>query len=1152
MIRRTLRKPGVRILPIAVLISLAMPASVSARSPQDVRTLATKVADILAQFPAASSEQRDRLAAQMLALGDPGVAEFVRRLVPVGAGNDTAVRFAVNAMVVYASRFGGESDRAAAERGLVSALGTASDPEVRAFILSQLRPVGRDEAVRAAAQLLASPSGGTGPSLVEPSTQLMLAIHSASARQALVAALDKTAGADQVTVVKALGELRVDEANARLLALASAPGVPIRKSVLGALARIGNPASHRVLAGAARAADYRYEPTNATTALLEYAKRVGEKGDVAACEKICRELMKKCTDPERLPTSSAALAVLVDYRGHDVLPALIAAVDHRDRDYRHAALRLAEGLTGVAAIRQWSAKAQKVDPERRAEIIAMLGRQGDRRSLALIRSSLAATDSRVALAAAEALAHMIGAEANVDLLPMLKSRPAGDARRVADILQWTTDERHLDPLVATLDTLSPEAKAAAIGIIGAKGGRRFAPQVFAVAGDTNPEVRAAALGALAGVAGAGDVPQLLRLLESASEPAAIADVQRALVAAAAQVQPAQARSNPLLEAMTTSAHAERIIEVLPQTGGTGALAAVVGQFDRPEPAVKAAAFKALTDWKGIDAADRLFAICASADATYRGRAFAGFVRQISSSSLPADQKLLQLRRALPLASTLDERRAIVRAVERLKTFQAFLVAASFLDDAQLAADAAGAVMRIALPTAGARDGLTGTVVRSGLTKALQALAGPESEYDKENVRTYLAAMPAGEGFVPLFNGRDLSGWKGLVENPIARAKLTPEQLAAKQAEADARMRANWSVRDNAIVFNGSGDNLCTTRDYRDFEMIVDWRITKGGDSGIYLRGTPQVQIWDPARTDVGAEVGSGGLYNNQNNPSKPLVRADNPVGEWNTFRITMVGDKVTVFLNGLKVVDNVTLENYWDRKQGIFPSGAIELQAHGTDLAFRDIYVRELSEAEYRLTDEERADGFVALFNGRNLDGWIGNFGGYKVEDGAMVYDPKAGNRTNLYTASQYADFQFRFEFQLTPAANSGVGIRAPLEGDAAYVAMEIQVLDDGAPVYAALQPHQYHGSVYGVIPAQRGFLKPVGEWNSEEIVARGSRVRVTLNGHVIVDGDILEASRNGTLDHQQHPGLQRMQGHIGWLSHDSVVKFRNVRIKDLSGGKTD
>jgi hypothetical protein len=204
-------------------------------------------------------------------------------------------------------------------------------------------------------------------------------------------------------------------------------------------------------------------------------------------------------------------------------------------------------------------------------------------------------------------------------------------------------------------------------------------------------------------------------------------------------------------------------------------------------------------------------------------------------------------------------------------------------------------------------------------------------------------MPKDEGLVSMISGKDLAGWQGLVENPIARAKMSPQDLAAKQVAADAKARTLWSVRDGMIVFNGSGDNLCTVKEYGDFEMLVDWRITKDGDSGIYLRGTPQVQIWDPARVDVGAQVGSGGLYNNQKNPSKPLVRADNPVGEWNTFRITMVADKVTVFLNGTKVVDNVTLENYWDRTQAIFPRGPIELQAHGTDLAFRDLYVREIT-----------------------------------------------------------------------------------------------------------------------------------------------------------------------------------------------------------------
>jgi hypothetical protein len=275
--------------------------------------------------------------------------------------------------------------------------------------------------------------------------------------------------------------------------------------------------------------------------------------------------------------------------------------------------------------------------------------------------------------------------------------------------------------------------------------------------------------------------------------------------------------------------------------------------------------------------------------------------------------------------------------------------------------------------------------------------------------------------------------------------------------------------------------------------------------------------------------------------------ADNPIGEWNTLRILMIGEKVTVYLNGAKVVDNVTLENYWDRQQAIFPAGPIELQAHGTDLAFRDLYVREIREREFNLTEEEKTGGFVSLFNGRDLSGWAGNKTGYRVEDGVMVYRPTPEDRTNLYTEKEYGDFQFRFEFQLTAGANNGVGIRAPLEGDAAYLGMEIQILDDTASIYDNLQPYQYHGSVYGVIPARRGLLKPVGEWNSEEISLKGSRIQVTLNGAVIVDGDILEASRTGTIDHQAHPGLQRTSGHIGWLSHDSVLRFRNIRIKDLA-----
>lgn len=198
-----------------------------------------------------------------------------------------------------------------------------------------------------------------------------------------------------------------------------------------------------------------------------------------------------------------------------------------------------------------------------------------------------------------------------------------------------------------------------------------------------------------------------------------------------------------------------------------------------------------------------------------------------------------------------------------------------------------------------------------------------------------------EGFTLVFNGQDLSGWKGLVGNPEIRAQLSPRELAERQERADERMREHWSVQDGILLFDGQGDNLCTLKEYGDFELLVDWSIQSMGDSGIYLRGSPQVQIWDPA-SGPAAGVGSGGLFNNRKYRNKPLVKADNPIGQWNHFRIRMVGENVTVWLNDQLVVDDTPLENYWDRNKPIYRAGAIELQSDAGPLSFKNIYIKEL------------------------------------------------------------------------------------------------------------------------------------------------------------------------------------------------------------------
>ena len=233
------------------------------------------------------------------------------------------------------------------------------------------------------------------------------------------------------------------------------------------------------------------------------------------------------------------------------------------------------------------------------------------------------------------------------------------------------------------------------------------------------------------------------------------------------------------------------------------------------------------------------------------------------------------------------------------------------------------------------------------------LLGHNDYVEFRNIR--LQELPANEkdntppkGFTALFNGTDLTGWKGLLaepyDNPSKRAALRPEERAARQKKVDEDMRAHWKAENGEIVFDGKGRSLCAAKDYGNFELYVDWKIPPHGDSGIYLRGSPQVQVWDPFTPGAkyNTKVGSGGLYNNQKNPANPLKVADKPIGEWNRFRILMIGDKVQVFLNGEMVVHNVTLENYWDRSQPIFPTGQIELQNHGDRLWFKNIYIREL------------------------------------------------------------------------------------------------------------------------------------------------------------------------------------------------------------------
>lgn len=409
-----------------------------------------------------------------------------------------------------------------------------------------------------------------------------------------------------------------------------------------------------------------------------------------------------------------------------------------------------------------------------------------------------------------------------------------------------------------------------------------------------------------------------------------------------------------------------------------------------------------------------------------------------------------------------------------------------------------------------------------------------------------AAPP--EGFVALWNGKDLAGWHGQRHHdPVALAAMDDEKRRAMREEDDRTMREHWRVENGELVNDGEGAYLTTDRDHRDIELRLDYRTVALADSGIYLRGTPQVQIWDTTEAGgkwkLGADRGSGGLWNNQEHARFPLVHADRPFGEWNHVRILQVGERTSVWLNGQLVVDWTVMENYWHRELPLPASGPIQLQTHGGEIRFRNVWLRELSADEANAILAARdGDGFESVFDGRSLDGWQGAIDDYEVVDGAIRC--RSGRGGNLFTKERYGDFAVRLQFRLPPGGNNGLAIRYPGTGDASKVAVEVQVLDSEHPKYANLKPWQYHGSIYGLVPAHRGYLRPTGEWNFEEVVVRGTRYVVTLNGTTIVDVDLatLPPPESG----EPHRGKDRTEGHFGFCGHDDPVAFRAIRIRRL------
>jgi len=412
----------------------------------------------------------------------------------------------------------------------------------------------------------------------------------------------------------------------------------------------------------------------------------------------------------------------------------------------------------------------------------------------------------------------------------------------------------------------------------------------------------------------------------------------------------------------------------------------------------------------------------------------------------------------------------------------------------------------------------------------------------------IAADPP-KGFTALFNGKDLAGWHGMPHHNPYELDMDADKAKRITKWTEDAFK-HWKAENNELVNDGNGAYLTTDKEYGDIEFWIEYKTVAKADSGIYLRATPQIQIWDTTKEggkwNIGADKGSGGLWNNSAGaPGKdPLVLADKPFGEWNAFRIIQVGERVTVYLNDKLVVDMARLENFWNKKLPLRKTSPIQLQTHGGEIRWRNVFIREIPLAEANEILRKRdASGFVDLFNGKDLAGWNGNKDGFEVKEGTLVNKPGKGG--NLFTEAEYDNFTTRVEYKMPQGGNNGLAIRYPGKGQPSEEAMcEIQVLHNEDKKHEKIDPRQANGSIYGMVAAHRGYDRTIGDWNFMEVTVNGPKITVELNGTRITDGDVSKITEY--IAGHKHPGKNRTTGYFGFAGHGDPVAFRDIQIRPI------
>lgn len=699
---------------------------------------AAEVDDLLAKLPVDNVAGGQAVVAEIVKLGPAGVKSIAGKVVPQGEGDDNKARYALSGLAFYVSRPGAEAERTMYAGAILEALDAASSPLVKTFFINQLQLTGGKETVGALSKLL------DDAELCEPATMALVRINTADVPAVFVKALSTVKDAQRPTIIRALGQLRANDAASALLPYCASDDINTRRLALFAVANIGDASAGDVLAKAADGSPA-YDRGHATALYLLWVRRQAEAGNKDRAAGICRELVKARAASHEGNVVCEALSTLVGIVGPAALDDLLGALDSNEKQVREGVLKLTALLPGEAVTASLVSKMKQSPVDARAEIVTALGRRGDGTALAAILPALKDADKAVRLAAANAAARYTVPQVVSALVAALQTDEADESKIIADGLARMPGENALAAVTAAIPKAGPKARIALIQIVAARHARAHFELVYAATYDKDETVRLTAIKALADLADERSFTRLIDLLRDTGDPEQ-SEVLRSIITAGKRLGTVHSefRSTAVLLPLGQSKGATHsmLLRALAEFGGEAALRAVVEDTKSSDAEIRDAAIRALADWHDMSAAAELLKLANTAEKPGQQiLALRGYIRLVGMPSKRATKETIQMYKdALTAAKRVDEKRLALSGLSAIRNVEALKLVATYFEDESVAAEAATAAVRIVLPAKDGQRALQGAEVVEVMKKVADLA---KDQKTRDQARNYLdnAAKP---------------------------------------------------------------------------------------------------------------------------------------------------------------------------------------------------------------------------------------------------------------------------------------------------------------------------------------------------------------------------------------------------------------------------